>query len=246
MYILWVLVPLSSISSISLTYWFSLIFFSESRKAFSWSNCNSWVFMSPTVGCLLLTLKVQQDNVQYPLSKQCSEGEHFPQQGRGSVLEWKSPSLNVPLASPFLREPVFSCLRHSLHGWSAVNCKSCFCLGVATAPFPPSGSCVLWRIVPPAGKHIQKGTGDCQEWKLGAGMLSIQTSLKRSSWEVAVSLIGKRIEAGQGHDSASESAGAAFRCSVLLLFATPSLLPAMGQLRPFTAASFRSQSHSSL
>lgn len=36
-------------------------------------------------------------------------------------------------------------------------------------------------------------------------------SLKRSLWEVAVSLIGKRIEAGQGCDSAGESAGAAFR-----------------------------------
>lgn len=61
--------------------------------------------MSLTVGCLLPTLKVQQNNVQSPLSKQCSEGEHFPQQGRGSVLEWKSPSLNFPLVSPFLREP---------------------------------------------------------------------------------------------------------------------------------------------
>lgn len=81
----------------------------------------------------------------------------------------------------------------------------------------------------PARKQIQKGTGDCQEWKLGAGMLSIQSSLKRSSWEVAVSLIGKRIEAGQGCESADESAGAALRCCVLLLSATPSLLPAMGQ-----------------
>lgn len=131
MYILWVLVFLSSICSITLTCWFSQIFFSESRKGFSWSNCNSWVFVSPTVGYFLPT---QQDDVQSSLSKQCSEGECFPQQGRGSVPEWKSPSLNFPLTSPFLWVPVFGHLRQSLHGRSAENCKSCFCFEEATAP----------------------------------------------------------------------------------------------------------------
>lgn len=105
--------------------------------------------MSATVGCLP-TLKVQQQSL---LSKQCSECERFPQQGRSSVLEWKSSSLNFPLTSPFLWELVSGHLRH-LHGRSAVNCKSCFCFGAATAPqhrFLPQdtvcfeGLCLLLR-----------------------------------------------------------------------------------------------------